>query len=62
MEEKKNFRTGACALREGGSHKGRRVFIHLEAPSQEGQRGAAESQAKWGPRQQNTEEVAFLSP
>lgn len=31
-------------------------------PHRRDQGEAAESQAKWGPRQQNTEEVAFLSP
>ena len=60
-----NFRMGACALREGGSHEGGRVPVHLEVPSKADPRGSygiLERQAKQELRWQKTEKAACLSP
>ena len=43
MEERENFKMGACALREGGSHEGERISVTRNLHHRQDQGGAVES-------------------
>ena len=60
--EKENFRTGACAPREGGSREEGKVSTHWGIPSQLGPRGScgtSESHAKVGAQRKIQRELHF---